>query len=97
MNFSLFFIESFYAPTKLLSSPLWCLVPTGSVLITLALSFCFTSLSELIFCCKGLSNTIAHVAVGAMALVFTSLTVYSSDFELVQFVLNFLRPRKKKD
>lgn len=94
--YSLRFISHFYDDIPPLR-PLVSMVPSVHVVIALIVSLVFCCLSNRIFCCEGVFNTGAHVAVGGLCLFGTVMTVHSSDQELMHFVETFLVRKKYKD
>uniref|UniRef100_A0A915L5E1 Protein RFT1 homolog n=1 Tax=Romanomermis culicivorax TaxID=13658 RepID=A0A915L5E1_ROMCU len=75
---------------ELKDSPLNSMTPNTSVFTTLLASFVITSLSNIIFCCEGTFNTLAHVAVGAICLLATVFRIYYTELEFVDFVSNYI-------
>jgi len=97
--YSLFYIHRYYknwSGMDMEGSPLKAMAPSSSLVFVLFVSWMFTSISAVIFCCDGFFNIVAHIAIGGVFFVATLWTVYGCEAELVDFVDKYIFKGKLK-
>lgn len=94
--YSVIFISKFYQDISSVR-PVVEMIPKIQILVALLVDVVFTMLSNVIFCCDGVFNMCAHIAVGALCLFATVMTIHSNDHDLVNFVDVFIIRRKLKE
>ncbi|XP_064464432.1 protein RFT1 homolog [Ornithodoros turicata] len=90
----LLFIKDYYKQTA--HRPLRGIFPHRAVLLTCALAFVVTSVSQLLFCCsKGALMWVIHVAFGAICFLLVMFSIFIKERPLITFLSTFYRGRAK--
>jgi len=88
-------IENFFRGTKF--KPLSSLVPNFYVIVGLVACSAAMGFSSLLFCCDGIINSAAHVAVGGVCVLFVGAQIWINERELIDFIwMNLIEPKLKK-
>lgn len=92
---SIYFISKYYSGSPY--RPLKGLIPSFPVLLTLAFSLLFTTMSELKFGKKtsSWSSKITHIGIGGVCLLVVLAMIMLTEKELVSFIKEQLRERRK--
>ncbi|XP_071485292.1 man(5)GlcNAc(2)-PP-dolichol translocation protein RFT1-like [Diadema antillarum] len=92
---SIYFITKYYSGSPY--KPLRGLRPSVFVLITLAFSWLFTTMSEMKYCKKTSpwSHRLTHIGIGAVCLLVVMATILLTEKELVSFIREQWRARRR--
>ncbi|XP_060078997.1 protein RFT1 homolog [Ylistrum balloti] len=86
---SVFFIHEYYQGSTY--RPLLGLLPSKSLLLSLAISFVITVTSEITFCCDaGIYYRLLHIGIGGVCFIAVIGTILLTEAELVSFVWEYL-------
>lgn len=96
---SVYFIHHYFEGSRY--SPLIGLLPSQSLLASLAVSLVVTATSEMVFCCDaGVLYRVIHIGIGAVCFLGVLSTIYITEKDLLSFVreLDFYKSdRANKD
>ena len=93
--YSVQFIWKFFKDTEY--NPLYSIIPSPGVTISLVISWCITYVSDRSYCCAhGFFPMTIHIAVGAVCLLLVLLITYFTEHELSAFVTEILMKRREE-
>ncbi|XP_070558753.1 man(5)GlcNAc(2)-PP-dolichol translocation protein RFT1-like isoform X2 [Ptychodera flava] len=91
--YSIYFVKNYYKDTKY--RPLKCLIPSTMVLIAYIVSIIITVISETLCCDKGRLYQLVHVCIGGLCCLGVSLTIYFSEYDMIDFIMQQFITRKE--
>ncbi|XP_002730908.1 man(5)GlcNAc(2)-PP-dolichol translocation protein RFT1-like [Saccoglossus kowalevskii] len=91
---SIYYTLNYYKDTEY--RPLKGIIPSLMVLVVYSLALVITAVSETKLCCdKGILFRLLHIAIGGICCVVISITVYFSEYDMIEFIAQQFITRRK--